>query len=235
VADGIYVGMSGAASRAEQLEAVADNLANAETPGFKAARPAFQSFLPKAATTDKVQAAAVSGGMDLRPGVMIATELPLDVVPDDARFLSVETPTGAHAFTRNGHIEMTADGDMTIAGNKLLGPDGVAIKLPPGATPDLRPNGDVVVDGSALGRIGLFDLAGPLGRSGPSLIVPAAGATVTAVDGGLHTGVLEAGNASALESTVAMITAQRSFESAMQAIQTYRSLDQKAVEVGHVH
>ena len=85
-----------------------------------------------------------------------------------------------------------------------------------------------------MGRIGLFDLAGPLGRSGPSLIVPAAGATVTPVDGGLHTGVLEAGNASALESTVAMITAQRSFESAMQAIQTYRSLDQKAVEVGHV-
>lgn len=59
MADGIHVGMSGAACRAKQGEAA--------------------------------QAAIVSGAMDSRPGVMIATELSLDVVPDDARFLSVET------------------------------------------------------------------------------------------------------------------------------------------------
>ena len=46
MADGIYVGMAAAAARAEQLDSIADNLANVETPGFKASHPAFQSFLP---------------------------------------------------------------------------------------------------------------------------------------------------------------------------------------------
>ncbi|MES1206116.1 MAG: flagellar hook basal-body protein [Pseudomonadota bacterium] len=234
MADGIYVGMSGAISRAAQLDAVSDNLANAETPGFKAARPAFQSFLPRAAVTDKVQSAAVAGGLDLRPGATITTDQPLDVVPNDASFLAIQTPAGARAFTRNGHIEVTGAGALTIDGNPLLGADGAPLTVPVGAAPEIRPNGDLVVDRSVVGRVGLFDLSGPLGRSGPTLIVPAAGATVTPVDGTLRTGALEGGNATALESTVAMIGAQRSFESAMQAIQTYRSLDQKAVEVGHV-
>jgi flagellar basal-body rod protein FlgF len=92
----------------------------------------------------------------------------------------------------------------------------------------------VVVDRQPTGRIGLYEVAGPMGRRGPALLAPAAGASVKPVDGTLRTGQLEAGNASALESTVAMIGAQRSFESAMQAIQTYRSLDQKAVEVGRI-
>jgi hypothetical protein len=45
----------------------------------------------RAEQREAAQTATVSGGMESRPGVMIATELPLDVVPDDARFLSVET------------------------------------------------------------------------------------------------------------------------------------------------
>jgi flagellar basal-body rod protein FlgF len=53
-------------------------------------------------------------------------------------------------------------------------------------------------------------------------------------DGRLRVGEVELGNASALESAVAMIAAQRSFEASMQAIQTYRRLDERSVEVGRV-
>src|SRR5436305_1897233 len=128
MADGIYVGMAAATARAAQLDSIADNLANVETPGFKAARPAFQAFLPpRAGSTDKVFAAAVSTGTDLRPGT-----------------------------------------------------------------------------------------------------------TVTAAEGRLQVGTLEMGNVPALESTIAMIGAQRHFETAMQAIQTYKKLDDKAVEVGKI-
>jgi flagellar basal-body rod protein FlgF len=234
MADGIYVGMSAATARAAQLDAVADNLANVETPGFKAARPAFQSFLPPGTRTDKVQAAAVTGGLDLRPGATNPTDEPLDVVPDDASFLAVQTPGGARAFTRNGHIEITGGGALTIEGNLLLGDDGKPLTVPVGATPNILPNGNVVVDQTIVGRIGLYALSGPLGRSGPSLLIPATGATVTPTQGTLRTGALENGNATVLESTVAMIGAQRNFESAMQAIQTYRDINQKATEVGHL-
>ena len=65
MADGIYVGMAAAAARAEQLDSIADNLANVETPGFKASRPAFESFLPPRAgkSSDKVSTAAVGTGI----------------------------------------------------------------------------------------------------------------------------------------------------------------------------
>jgi flagellar basal body rod protein FlgG len=53
-------------------------------------------------------------------------------------------------------------------------------------------------------------------------------------DGGVRVGELELGNVSALESTVQMIGAQRNYELAMQAIQTYRQLDQTSVKAGLV-
>src|SRR5450432_1958497 len=108
--------MSGAAARAAQLDAISDNLANAETPGFKATRPSFQSFLPArfGGSPDKVQAAAVATGIDRRPGVTITTDAPLDVVPDGATFLAVQLPTGQRAFTRNGHIEIGSDGGLVV-------------------------------------------------------------------------------------------------------------------------
>jgi flagellar basal body rod protein FlgG len=53
-------------------------------------------------------------------------------------------------------------------------------------------------------------------------------------DGTLRVGELELGNVSALDSTVQMINAQRQFDMAMQAIQTYRKLDDRATQVGLV-
>ena len=91
MADGIYVSMCGAAARSEQLDAIADNLANAQTPGFKAARPAFESFIPRGAgpQQDKHYPAAVATGFDLRAGPTQHTGNPLDVIPGDGQFLYV--------------------------------------------------------------------------------------------------------------------------------------------------
>ena len=47
-------------------------------------------------------------------------------------------------------------------------------------------------------------------------------------------GEVELGNASALEATIALVTAQRSYDASMQAIQTYRQLDQRVSELGRI-
>ena len=86
-------------------------------------------------------------------------------------------------------------------------------------------------------RLGLFRIEGGLDRIGPTLMGPGAGAVVTAVepdDVQVRVGELELGNAPPLEATIQMITAQRHFDTAMQAIQTYRRLDEKAIEVGKI-
>src|ERR1700710_2827268 len=112
----MYVGMAAAAARADQLDSIADNLANAQTPGYKASRPAFQSFLPPRGispgaqgTPDKVFAGVVATGTDLSAGPVLTTDNPLDIIPEAQSFLSVKTATGQIAYTRNGKLNVTAE------------------------------------------------------------------------------------------------------------------------------
>jgi flagellar basal-body rod protein FlgF len=233
LADGIYVGMAAAAARAEQLDAIADNLANVETPGFKASHPAFQSFLPPraGATSDKVAAAAVGTGADLSPGPVVGTERALDVVPHEDAFLTVRTATGP-AYTRNGKLVVSPDGLLTAAGRPVLGVSGEPIGVPVGATVLVNDRGEVLIDRQPVDRLALVKIQGGLAHLGPSLYGPGAQGKAVPADLGVAVGQLEMGNATALESTVQMIGAQRQFETAMQAIQTYRRLDDRAIEVG---
>jgi flagellar basal-body rod protein FlgF len=231
--------MAAAAARAEQLDSIADNLANAETPGFKSTRPAFQSFLPGGRRSDKVFTAAVATGVDLSPGTINATDNPLDIVPNDGAFLGVVTSTGQLAFTRHGQLQQTADGSLTALGRPIVGIDGLPVMLPPdslGRT-TIKEDGRVMVAGQEVGALGLFSLQGNVSKLGSSLIIPGAGgqAVPVAEDARrVRVGELEMGNSTPLEAAVDMITAQRQFETAMQAIQTYRKLDDRALEVGRV-
>lgn len=232
MADGIYVGMSAAAARAAQLDSIADNLANVETPGFKAAHPAFQAFLPKGGT-EKVYAAAVATGLDMRPGTIQPTDNPMDVTAADDLYLGVRMASGQLALARSGQIQLGPEGEMMIAGRPLVGRSGEIVTVPPDSAPEIEPNGDVVVDGAVVDTLALFRVQGPLERLGQSFLQAAPGTNVQAVDEGtVRTGELELGNSSPLEATIQMISSQRQFETAMQAIQTYRRLDERAIEVG---
>jgi flagellar basal-body rod protein FlgF len=238
VADGIYIGMAAAAARAEQLDSIADNLANAETLGYKSARPAFQSFLPGPGPTDKVFMAAVATSFDMSPGESIATDDPMDVLPEDNAFLAVMTSSGP-AFTRNGKLSVATDGTLTAAGRPVLGVDGNPIVVPGDAVGQvsIKENGSVEAGGEEIGVIALYQLQGNLTRLGASLFTVAPGGQATLIPEGdtvLRVGALEMGNAPPLEAAISMITAQRQYETAMQAIQTYRRLDDRALEVGRV-
>src|SRR5512141_1910128 len=140
VADGIYIGMSAAVARAAQLDSIADNLANTETPGFKATRPAFRAFLPPG-PTDKILAGAVSTGVDLRPGPTNTTDNPLDVVPEGNTYLGVQLSNGQTAYTRNGHMELGPNGELMILGLKVMGKSGQPITLPPESDARVEING----------------------------------------------------------------------------------------------
>jgi flagellar basal-body rod protein FlgF len=235
VADGIYVGMSAAIARSAQLDAIADNLANIDSPGFKGERPAFSSFLPPGGPTDKVLAGAVATTLDMRPGATQTTDSPTDVIPDGGLFLGVQMQGGKVGYTRNGHIEITSDGALQIAGLPVLGADGDPIVVPPDTEVSVEKTGEVVAGKQVVGTLSLWSSQGPMDRVGTSLMMPSAGTQMNAVpDAGVRVGELELGNVSALESTVQMIGAQRNYEQAMQAIQAYRQLDQKVVQVGLV-
>ena len=235
MSDGLYIGMTGAVARAEQLDAIADNLANAHTAGFKAARPAFESFLaPGAQPTDKAAVAAVASGIDLRPGPTQRTGAPLDATPEEGAFFAVRTAQGKVAFTRDGRLSVDADGAVRAAGHHLLSKRGEPIRVPPGAAVTLNPDGMVLAAGVEIDRVALFQLQGNVERAGPSLLSPTAGGAAQASDAKLRLGEIELGNASPLEAAVQMVTAQRHYESSMQAIETYKKLGDRANELGRV-
>jgi flagellar basal-body rod protein FlgF len=233
MADGIYIGMCGAVARSEQLDAIADNLANAQTPGFKAGRPAFEAFMAAGGAQDKHYAAAVATGFDLRPGPTTHTGNALDVLPDDGGFLAVRGPDGKVAFTRDGRL--TLDGDRRLvsgAGKPVLDVSGAPIVVPEDTTPVVDDQGRVMAGGMELGQLAFIQLTGTVERVGGNLLAPGPGGRAVQVPATVRTGEVELGNSSALEATVSLITAQRSYDSSMQAIQTYRQLDQRASELG---
>ena len=235
MADGIYVGMSAAIGRAAQLDAIADNLANIESPGFKGVRPAFSSFLPPGGPTDKVMSGAVATTIDMRPGTTETTDSLTDVIPDGNLMLAVQMPGGKIAYTRNGHIETGPDGVLQVAGLPLLDTSGEPLVVPEDSEVSVESTGEVMAGKQVVGSLSLWNSQGPMDRVGSSLMMPSAGTQMNQVtDGSVRVGELELGNVTALESTVQMIGAQRNYELAMQAIQTYRQLDQRVVDVGRV-
>ncbi len=246
MADGMYVSMCGAQARSDQLDAVADNLANAQTPGFKAARPAFETFLASGGAPDKAYPAAVATGFDLRAGPTATTSNQLDVLPDDGAFLTVQNPDGSIAFTRDGRLTLDGAGRLVSgAGRVVLDDRGQPIVVPIDLTPIVDPNGIVRATDPRgaggpgageiqLGTLGLARLVGPVDRVGPSLLAPGEGGAAVPAAVTVRSGIVELGNAPALEATLAMVTVQRSFDSSMQALQTYRQMDQRLADVGRV-
>jgi flagellar basal-body rod protein FlgF len=156
-------------------------------------------------------------------------------VPEDGAFLAVEGPGGEILYTRDGRLGVDGERRLTAGGLAALDPGGSPIVLPPGAPVEVGPDGVVRAGGVDVARLGLARLEGPVDRVGPSLLAPGAGGVAAPVDHGrLRTGELELGNASALEATVDLISAQRSFDASMQALQTYRRMDERSNEVGRV-
>ncbi|HUJ26258.1 MAG TPA: flagellar hook basal-body protein [Myxococcales bacterium] len=229
MSDGIYIGMAGATAREAQLDSIADDLANAQTPGFKAERPVFASVLAQADAT-RAFPVALAAGTDLRPGPSQPTGNPLDVVPDGARFLAVQSDAGI-AYTRDGRLSVDNDGLLRAAGFPVLTASGEPIEVPPGAAPQIAADGTVTANGTTLGKLGLFELQGQVDRLGPSLFqAPDA----IAQDGRVQTGAVEMSNHKALDAAVDLVSAQRHFEASMQAIDTYRKLTDRANQLGQV-
>ena len=231
MADGIYLGMNGAAARMAQLDAIADNLANAETPGFRAARPQFSSLVPGApASASPAFVTIGQAGVDARAGAPRLTGRPLDVRLDHDAWLTVSLGNDAVAYSRDGRLDLDGDGRLLANGHPVLGERG-EIVLPPGLEVTIGTDGAVLAGGTEIDKLALAALDGPIERGSPTLV---RGAARPVDDARVHAGELEGSNARALESTVELVAAQRAYDHAMQAIQTSRRMDERAVEVARL-
>ena len=227
---GLYTAAAGMEAQQARLDAVANDLANVSTPGYKSIRVGFRDLLYQPngrgagpGTQTGAGAAATTIGRDHAQGALIATEGPLDLALTGPGFIQVRAADGGLALTRDGNLGLAPDGRLRTSTGQLLEPP---VRLPAGtdlAAVKIEPDGEVRVGRRRLGRIAIVEVTNPDGLrpDGNNLLRPtAASGPVAATRGArLEQGALEASNVDMADATVAMMDAQRGFELASKAIQ----------------
>lgn len=193
-------------------EAVAHNLANASTPGFRGERVfarVLEGMTPEA-----------HAGTDVRGGAMNATGRPLDLALGPEGFLVVDTPDGER-WVRGGSFVLDPEGRVTdAAGNPLLG-EGGALLLPAGQV-EVREDGEILVEGESVARLRMeVPLeSGALRREAAGrFIPPPEGERAPAPGLRVRGGYLEESNVQPVDTMVEMITIQRNYTTLQRSIQ----------------
>lgn len=210
-------------------EVTANNLANANSDGFKADR-VMAHGLPGSYTPVPVQ------DIDMKQGALRPTGRPLDLALEGDGFLVVHTAQGDR-LTRGGSLRLDASGRLTDQqGDMVLGTGGPIVAQ--GASIEVQADGTVMVDGSEAGRLLVVNLneSGTLMKEGFGRFVPTGGVhpadeNVTQV----RQGSIEDANLDTMLSMVDLVTIQRAFAANIDALKAMDSvLGAVTNEVGKV-
>jgi len=228
----LYVSTSGALSRLNELEILANNLANVDTTGFKADQPLFQAALESALLNSKGLPAPGAAGLsfvaprgvrtDHAGGSVSRTNGPLDVAIEGPGFFVVDTPAGTR-YTRAGSFVVGSDGNLaTPSGYPVLGDGG---PIAAGSTPIRILSGGQVADqaGTVVGRLRLeeFDDPSLLRKEGDSLFRAPPMAVGLPTEGvSLLEGALERSNVNPVREIASLIILQRAFDVSMQILKS---------------
>jgi flagellar basal-body rod protein FlgF len=214
---GLYVSLSAQMALQKRLDTIADNVANANTVGFRATGVKFEDVMT--GTGDKSVDFASSGTNFLsgKAGALTRTGDPYDFAARGDAWFGIATPAGT-VMTRDGRFTIGANGELTThEGYAVLDAGGAPIQLDPNAGPPVAgKDGTLRQGGKLVGAIGLFTFdPGPnFGRFGNSGVIPS-GRPVPAVDDpkfGVEQGFLEQSNVDPMREMAKLITLQRTFE-----------------------
>lgn len=181
---GIYTAVSGAVAHNAKLETIANNIANANTPGFKKDKQIFKEYLtsyekqPEVLEVPKVPASIdsfypINGGdksyvdvngtsTSFAQGALKLTGNPMDIGLEGDAFLEVMTPAGSR-LTRNGHFTLNAEGvvvnkqgfPLLLEGDQGQAIEDRLIRVNDKSHLNITVKGDVFVNGENFGRLSL--------------------------------------------------------------------------------
>jgi flagellar basal-body rod protein FlgG len=228
---GLNSAAAGMAAQRQRIDAVSNDLANANTTGYKRVRVAFSDLVYQDAAAPAARgvrtgagAAAQDAGRAFEQGALRNTGRPLDVAIQGPGFLRVRLADGRQGLTRDGALQVDAAGRLTTGTGQLLQP---GVTLPRGTAESeiaIAPDGTVRAAGRAVGRLDVVTVRAPqelLSVGGNAFVAtPQSGAPQRAGVGTLRQGELESSNVDMAEAMVSIIESQRAFELASKAIHT---------------
>ena len=220
----LYIAMSGAKQTLLAQTTNANNLANAQTTGFKSDLEQFRSQpVYGAGYPTRVYAMTEKPGTDLSHGAMQTTGRDLDVAIDGDGFIAVQGTDGKEAYSRAGDLRVTPDGLLqTGSGLQVLGQGG-PISIPPADKLTIGGDGTISIipmgagNATTLMEIDRIKLVNPeltnLEKLNDGLLHTKDGKPLAAdANVKLASGVLEGSNVNSIHAMVDMIELARNFE-----------------------
>ena len=235
--EGLRTASAGMLAQQQKMDAVANDLANANTNGYKRQRVGFSDLLyergGRPTTSDDAQlgtgARIVHNGRYFEQGNLQNTGDPMNVGIEGEGFLKVKLFDGRQALTRDGDLHIDGQGRIVTSFGGFVEPK---ITIPNNVQPSqisIGQDGTVTAAGQNVGKIALASVRSPqnlqsvgdnafvtTARSGNAVAAPAA--TV------LKQGALEASNTDISVAMTDMIEAQRTYQLTSKAIQTADSM-----------
>jgi flagellar basal-body rod protein FlgF len=235
----IYTAMTAMNAAMDRQRVVANNLANASTPGF---RQEIFAVTPATLKDGSLEARAMARGnvrgADMAPARVVPTGNPLDVALEGKALIAYQSPDRqGEIYSRRGDLRVAASGVIENGeGLAVLGEGGTPITVPPGFSISLAADGTVLASdpaapnaaAEAIDRIRLVNPEGsPLAKGVDSFLkVPGGGVLPPDPTARLTSGALEMSNVETADTLVQMIEAQRAFEQRAKIIATAGTLDE---------
>lgn len=229
---GYYAAVTGWVARAQALDTAAANLANAQTPGFRAEREFFRSFFAAEAGEPSQVGQAVNdfgllGGSQLSAaqGPLQHTGNALDLGIEGQGFFAVQIPNGLR-FTRDGSFHRSQNGTLvTAAGEPVLSQSKQSIAIPPGQI-SVGADGALSVAGAVFATVGVFGFpkGTHLTAEGANRYVAPEGATVAiSQQYAIHQGELEGANQDMIQGSLDLLMMQRQAEMMQKALMVFHA------------
>lgn len=237
----IYTAMTGAKGTMDQQAAVAHNLANATSTGFRAELHKLRAVeVQTEALPTRAFVVDASVANDFREGPLQFSGRPYDVALAGKGWLAVQMPDGSEAYTRNGSLEVSANGVLqTRDGRPVLGAGG-PIAIPPDNEISIGADGSISASQPDLpgvvNVVAQLKLVNPpedqLVRGDDGLFRVQGGAPAPA-DPNVRVagGYLEGSNVNVVDQMVQMISLARQFEMQTRMLSTAEQNDRAAAQV----
>ncbi len=231
---GIYVAAAGAVARRNQVDIVANNIANASTPGYRSQSVTFESVLRDARAPDRHLVRSSETQSDSAAGTPIRTGRPGDFMVRGSGYIGARTASGQVTLLRTGSLQIDAEGLLSVDGRfRVVDPLGGFISLDPNLPFEVSEDGTIEQAGEMVGRLDFRSVAD--GRhleilGGGAFSPTDASGDSFAVHDEVVTGHVEGSNVKPLEGMVKLIDLERGFQASMKVIQAYREADEQLIE-----
>lgn len=235
----LYVGLSRQMMLRREIDIIANNIANADTAGFK-----VESLMTKTESRQSAHAPVgarpvqfvVADGVarDFGQGALRRTDGPLDMAIEGRGFFKVAAQEGER-YTRDGRFRTDQQGRLTTqAGAPVMDEGGSEITIDPAKGPvTVSAEGSVLQGTERVGKIGVFDFAdlAVLEKTGDNLLNNTSNTpAVAATEAHVRQGMLEGSNVQSILEITRMIEVSRAYEQTVKVMDNNDDLSRRSVE-----